>query len=114
VPESPTLLGMQARSEIPQQSYRAEKSGLNPKVVREVNQRGGRDLKVRRPAGQAWTPTVVNAEDAKNRGLTVAVRAPKGPCRPASVSEAVARIVEALDEGQMAEVRVLLEGLKQD
>ena len=72
---------------------------------------------MRPPVGQAWTPLVLDGQDAENRGITVAGEGPEGPlsaCRCKSISEAVARVLEALDEGSMAEVRALLERLRGD
>jgi hypothetical protein len=72
-------------------------------------------LKVRPPAGQAWTGADSGGQDAGNRGLT---SVPDGPDRPRtapecrSVSESVSALVagalEALDRGDVAAARALL------
>jgi hypothetical protein len=71
-------------------------------------------LKVRPPAGQAWTGADSGGQDAGNRGLTAV---PDGPDRPGadqecrSVSAVLARALAALDHGDVAQARELLQGL---
>ena len=68
-------------------------------------------MKVRPPAGQAWTGADSEGHDAENRGLPAAA---DGPERPAAaqecrrVSALVAGALAALDRGDVAEARGLL------
>ena len=73
-------------------------------------------MKVRPPAGQAWTGADSEGQGAGSRGLTAV---PDGLDRPGadpecrSVSESVsailARAIAALDRGEIAEARRLLQ-----
>ena len=68
-------------------------------------------MKVRPPAGQAWTPTVVDGQDAENRGLMASADGPEWPgadleCQ--SIGALVAGALEALDRGDVAEAQALL------
>ena len=77
--------------------------------------RGGRDLKVRPPSGQAWTAPDTDGQDAEHRGLATVADGPDGPgadpeCQRVSesVSALLAGAIAALDAGDLAEARDLL------
>jgi hypothetical protein len=72
-------------------------------------------LKVRPPAGQAWTAADSDGQDAGNRGLTAVADGPDGPgadpeCQrlSESVTALLAGAIAALDAGDLAEARDLL------
>jgi hypothetical protein len=76
-----------------------------------INQRGGRDLKKRRPAGHAGTAPDTDGRAAENRGLPAVAAGPERPqaareCQ--SVSALIANAIAALDRGDAAEARALL------
>ena len=56
-------------------TYTTEDSTSN----RDVSWRGGRDSKVRPPAGQAWTAQASAGQTPKNRGLAEAAGGPERP-----------------------------------
>jgi hypothetical protein len=75
-------------------------------------------LKKRPPAGQAGTAPDRDGQDGENRGLTEAAIGPERPggdldrrIVSGSVSAALARAIAALDRGDVAEARELLESL---
>jgi len=73
--------------------------------------RGGRDLKVRPPAGQDGTAPDRTGQDAGNRGLTASAdgrERPSTTLERQSVSALVAGALEALDRGEVAAALALL------
>jgi len=68
-------------------------------------------LKVRPPAGQAWTPADSSGQGARDRGPAAVADGPERPgaapeCQ--TVSALVARALAALNRGDVAETRALL------